>query len=418
MNRPASLPRTGSATVLLLTLITLGLVVPADSAHASDRHVPPPVRLDFEITDAEIKSFALISAEMYEFWFKLDPYELSEMSDESMAERRAHMEKFLGDQAGILIDGIAVLPVVSSLYVEEEEDLEAVRDYVAVHFGYGTKGEVHEVGLSWRRWDTQDPWALRPVNIAIVHKGDYTVIDLSDDQPEYFWRPEVENQEPRRPFVPEPPATILVPVVSYSILGVLVLLLPVLMFAKPARRLSWSVIATACAFCVATAGLPPTEILPPWAPRVDMPDEEEARGLFESLHKNIYRAFDYDTESEIYDALAQSVDESLIDSVYREVYQSLILKDEGGAICDVRAVKVLSSKIELGTEDNPRFDVDCRWRVTGTVEHWGHSHWRINEYQARYTLHGKPGGTARDWRITNVQLESQERIVDQSESEG
>jgi hypothetical protein len=150
---------------------------------------------------------------------------------------------------------------------------------------------------------------------------------------------------------------------------------------------------------------------PPWAPRAKLPTEEEARYLFESLHRNIYRAFDYETESEIYDALARSIDDALLDEVYGEVYESLILEADGGAVCQIKGVKILQSDIILPERaPRPRFDVRARWRVTGTVRHWGHSHWRTNEYDALYSLSGDDDR----WRITSVDVRNQERLTTSS----
>ncbi|MBD3320640.1 MAG: hypothetical protein GF350_06055, partial [Chitinivibrionales bacterium] len=76
--------------------------------------------------------------------------------------------------------------------------------------------------------------------------------------------------------------------------------------------------------CVIAGGLPLLFFIDS---RVDMegsslimPSPGEARALFASLHRNIYRAFDYSTESEIYDALSKSVDGDLLTGIYTEVY--------------------------------------------------------------------------------------------------
>ena len=57
--------------------------------------------------------------------------------------------------------------------------------------------------------------------------------------------------------------------------------------------------------------------------RERIPQESEAITIFETLHQNIYRAFDYTSQSDIYDALAQSVDGPLLDRMYTDIYQSL-----------------------------------------------------------------------------------------------
>ena len=51
--------------------------------------------------------------------------------------------------------------------------------------------------------------------------------------------------------------------------------------------------------------------------------------------RNIYGAFDAASEDEIYDLLATSVDTALLDELYGEIYESLILRSEGGAVCRI-----------------------------------------------------------------------------------
>ena len=52
------------------------------------------------------------------------------------------------------------------------------------------------------------------------------------------------------------------------------------------------------------------------------------------------------------------------------------------------------------------FQVVTRWQVDGAVFHWGHSHWRTNEYRARYTV----GATDDGWRILEDEVLEQRRV--------
>ncbi|MEM7386076.1 MAG: hypothetical protein AAF514_14140 [Verrucomicrobiota bacterium] len=132
---------------------------------------------------------------------------------------------------------------------------------------------------------------------------------------------------------------------------------------------------------------------------------EAAKTIFTDLHANIYRAFDYTDESSIYDSLSRSVEPGpLLDRIYGEVYQSLILREEGGVVCKVQKVEMEECRTTV--ESSERFEARCHWRVYGMVKHWGHAHQRINEYRARYTLEKKDEG----WRITDVTVEEQRRL--------
>ncbi len=141
-----------------------------------------------------------------------------------------------------------------------------------------------------------------------------------------------------------------------------------------------------------------------------LPTEAEALAIFEPLHENIYRAFDYTDESDVYDALAQSVDGELLAGLYDEVYRSLVLQEEGGAVSRVAAVRHVDLSVEtiglVGADRQPGFALVALWQVDGAVYHWGHAHSRTNEYKARYTVHAGESG----WRIAASEVLEQRRV--------
>jgi hypothetical protein len=47
------------------------------------------------------------------------------------------------------------------------------------------------------------------------------------------------------------------------------------------------------------------------------------------------------------------------------------------------------------------------WNVAGTVEHWGHLHRRINQYQAEFVLTPVNGS----WKLVEMELFDQQRIA-------
>jgi hypothetical protein len=139
-----------------------------------------------------------------------------------------------------------------------------------------------------------------------------------------------------------------------------------------------------------------------------LPPADEAIAIFNSLHRNIYRSFDYKSESDIYDSLANSLHGPILDSIYNDVYRSLILQDQGGAVCTIDKVNVLRSTfIKPSSQENKlHFQVQCDWQVLGMVTHWGHAHKRTNEYSAVYTVTAE--GEA--WKITDSKVLKQQRV--------
>ena len=126
--------------------------------------------------------------------------------------------------------------------------------------------------------------------------------------------------------------------------------------------------------------------------------------LFQNLHAGIYSAFTADSESQVYDSLAESLSGNLLESVYLEVNESLVAHDEGNVRVEVRRVKPLASEL-LPIPDQRAFRVRHHWRVIGTISHHSHRHARINEYRALYTVSEEPAG----WRISAVEIEDQRR---------
>ncbi|MEO0652592.1 MAG: hypothetical protein AAFZ65_18110, partial [Planctomycetota bacterium] len=137
--------------------------------------------------------------------------------------------------------------------------------------------------------------------------------------------------------------------------------------------------------------------------------DEEALAVFEPLHQNIYRAFGFDDEERVYDALARSVDGDLLDTLYRQVYRGLVMEEEGGAVSRVQAVRRLDADVEQqGRLEGDRFGftVRTRWEIDGSVLHFGHRHRRTQEYEARYVV-ARPEGASDGWRIVGSEVLSQ-----------
>ena len=134
------------------------------------------------------------------------------------------------------------------------------------------------------------------------------------------------------------------------------------------------------------------------------PDEGTRASIAETLLKNIYRAFDYRDEKVIYDALARSVEGELLAETYLQIHAGLLMQEQGGAVSRVQNVELMNSTIE-----DPRpgaYTANVKWRVTGTVEHWGHVHTRVNAYEARLRI--RRGDEA--WKINGIDVGKQERV--------
>jgi hypothetical protein len=134
-------------------------------------------------------------------------------------------------------------------------------------------------------------------------------------------------------------------------------------------------------------------------------DDAARSALAETLLRNIYRGFDYSRESDIYDALAQSVSGDLLTDLYLKIKRGLVVQEQGGAVARVQEVKVTKCEPAADAVEGG-FGKRVTWQVSGTVEHWGHIHTRTNEYTADLGI--KPQDDA--WKIISMKVVRQSQV--------
>ena len=133
--------------------------------------------------------------------------------------------------------------------------------------------------------------------------------------------------------------------------------------------------------------------------------EKSRTAVAESLLRNVYRAFDYHDESDIYDALARSASGDLLADLYLKIKRGLIMQEQGGAVARVQSVNVMKTEpLEGGGKSG--FAERVTWQVEGTVEHWGHIHLRVNEYSADLKIEPVDGS----WKITGLNVSRQSLV--------
>ncbi|MCR9247502.1 MAG: hypothetical protein NXI31_20920 [bacterium] len=274
-----------------------------------------------------------------------------------------------------------------------------------------------QVGLVWGEFppdlvlETEAGIPQMAINVQLTARGLRKVLHLTEDEPEYVWHDTGESLADLFAAVPKPAEIekLELSVVSLALFVVGGVAVFTGVFRRPARRRAFAAAVLAFAGGAMATSLVRVEIDHPFGGGVRLPTEAEAMAVFEPLHANIYRAFDYVDESEIYDALAGSVEGPLLDRIYNRIFRGLILQEEGGAVCRIDEVRPLETRVEsVGVleDDVVGFMVWLRWQVAGSVSHWGHSHSRTNQYEARYTVAQSPAG----WRIRDNEVLAQEVI--------
>ena len=135
-------------------------------------------------------------------------------------------------------------------------------------------------------------------------------------------------------------------------------------------------------------------------------DDQQATALLELLLKNVYRAFDFREEEDVYDKLAFSVTGDLLADVYLENRRSFAVQAAGGAQAKVKEVNVRNASAERLDDSPLGYALRGQWTAMGTVGHWGHVHTRQNLYDAIVTIKAVDG----TWKITELEVIEEDRI--------
>ena len=132
--------------------------------------------------------------------------------------------------------------------------------------------------------------------------------------------------------------------------------------------------------------------------------EEGSTEVVANLLHNVYRAFDFRAEGDIYDVLEQSVSGELLTQVYLETRRGLVLENQGGARAKVKEIELT----DLSTEpaENGGFLATATWVIGGSVGHWGHLHQRRNSYQAELLIQPIDGA----WKLIGMEVLQEERL--------
>lgn len=140
--------------------------------------------------------------------------------------------------------------------------------------------------------------------------------------------------------------------------------------------------------------------------RAAMISGEDSRAITLSLLENIYRAFDFRGEEDVYDRLAVSVSGDLLTDIYLQSKKSMVIEQAGGAQAKVKGVEVLEADVKQSGSNQQAIAVRTKWTAIGQVGHWGHVHIRQNVYDAILTLAVRDGS----WKLMDMELIEEKRV--------
>jgi hypothetical protein len=317
---------------------------------------------------------------------------------------------FLLPRCPVRIDGREVEPVLDRVHfiertlrgsrvLEEPQDLDLVSATLGVILSYPIDGLPEEATMEWELF----PEGVERIPTSAVDEAGGLPSFLSPDDNVLRWKNYLVN--PTRAVLvelepPPAPAKLVVPLASLLCLAA-ALGAATTMRRKPVARLAGAALVLAA---LALWPVARVQARNPFAASTAL-SEEQAASVCGDLLRNVYRAFDFRAESDIYDVLARSTAGELLTDVYLETRQALELENQGGARARIQTVEVTGTDTDtLG--DGPGFTSRCTWNVTGSVGHWGHIHQRRNQYEAELTVEPVEG----QWKITGLALLNESRL--------
>jgi hypothetical protein len=310
---------------------------------------------------------------------------------------------FLTDKQPVEIDGVAVPPILdranflnrtlaSSLVVEPGVDINLDSATVGVIFVYPTNSLPQKATMTWDMFDER----IQLVPSSAVDEAGPLPTFLEPDYRVLEWENFLRNPTiPGLVALAPPPgaAALWLYKLRWWALGLTVILLSV--WARR-QQLPLALGATASLLVLGLSFVLGRPLAPP---------DEATETVVIDLLRNIYQAFDYREESDIYDTLDRSVSGALLTDIYLQTRRGLELVNQGGARAKVKSVEL--EAIEISEADEPNaFRADVTWNVNGSVGHWGHVHARSNQYQAQLLIQALD----QRWKLIKMNVVQETRL--------
>jgi hypothetical protein len=337
----------------------------------------------------------------------------------AQAEIKRRIAQFFLPRSPVTVDGKRLEPILDRVHfirrslrwtsvVDPPEDLPLVSAMVGVIFVYPIKKLPREVTMDWGLFSARIP----AVSAMATDEAGGMPYTLTSDDPVLRWQNFLRNPRSLALKAIQPPASarrVTIPLLGAAciVVGVLVLI-AAWRAVRSGRRISRRLAAVALAVVAAGVFAWPYARVSTHVPFLPAPaiTPPEAKQVLGGLLFNVYRAFDRRDENLVYDRLARSITGDLLSKVYLDTRRSMELEGQGGARVKVDQVDILDASPE-GSSGPRGFTYRCHWNVAGSVGHWGHTHRRVNRYDAVLTVAVMEGS----WKIAAIDLREEERVV-------
>jgi len=298
--------------------------------------------------------------------------------------------------------------------LEQPERLEISTAIVGVIITYITDGLPQQVTVDWELFTEQ----VQQVPATATDPAGPFLSYVTPDDNQLIWNNFLKNyQVPRveEIIVSENISRKQMPVITVLCVLVLIIMYIRIFQGQPSERFTRK-------FLIISVVLIGIAVISYRTIRISIPvpgvmaaslSNEEGSVLINGLLKNVYRAFDFREEGDIYDKLALSISGDLLEEIYLQNRQSFAIKKAGGAQAKIKEVEVINVDTERVKGQGIIFRLNTKWTAMGTVGHWGHVHMRKNYYDALITVSGIDG----HWKITGLDLLEEKRIEPYGQSQ-
>ncbi|WP_018968589.1 hypothetical protein [Rubritalea marina] len=281
-----------------------------------------------------------------------------------------------GEQTDFLTLGAAGAYARTKAVVENLETA-----IVGVSFSYLVDAPVEELGLQWSKL----PFEGTAVPCSVMTPSTTQGYTLGSENLEVLWKDTGNAIKQTQVRVTESSMPEWAPLSLLCLFAVFL--------RKP--NLSLALVG------IGILSFPIVRVQNPWVSPLDAAEAEE---VVESLLENVYRSFDFRREGMIYDQLAKSVEGEQLREIYLDQRKALELEKRGGARARVEAIEMGEVGNVLRSEDGVA--VTAQWKVRGSVNHFGHTHYRQNAYRATLVLVVDEN----TWKISDVEVHEEERV--------
>ena len=375
------------------------------------------VRTYLYIEPYEVRHEILVRVKDMMAWLEFDLKGDEYIEEDEFNPVREKIAQFFMERENVLIDGNRLKPILDrtafvessmmrSRFIEIPERVPLNTAMIGIVITYLTDGIPQEVETRWDLFSDR----VQKVTARMTDPAGPFPYDLEPDDNVLKWTNYLKTYKiptVDKVAVSDVHRGMHVPVGSIMCLA---LLFP-LIFVLPIKRkrghpITGQVIVTLLLLFATIALYPAWQVPMGSKARANQISEEDSMAIVQSLLKNVYRAFDFREEEDVYDKLAISVSGDLLTDVYLQSRKSMVIEQAGGAQAKVKQVEVLETHVKDSSKMSGALDIKTKWTATGTVGHWGHIHTRQNVYDAILTLAVADGS----WKITGIELLEEKRV--------